>query len=281
MHLISATSFDPLAITDHDFRLFQALVYDIAGICLQPSRKSLLCGRLSSRLRARGLRSYGEYHELLVSNNEAEEVQHCIDRLTTNETSFFREPYHFEVLERQVLPALTGGDDVRIWSAACSTGQEPYTLAMVAADGLRAPGWEIIASDISTRVLDHAAAARCPLEQAAHIPAARLRAHCLRGIGAAEGSFTFKEALRERIRFMQLNLSKALPDVGRFDVIFLRNVLIYFDREMQRAVMGRLLERLKPGGWLFVGHSESLSSIADNVVAVAPTIYQFAKARAS
>jgi chemotaxis protein methyltransferase CheR len=270
----SPLRFDPAKLSDLDFRKFQSLIHDLAGIHLQASKKSLLCGRLAMRLRARGLDSFSDYYDLLASGNEAVELQHCVDRLTTNETSFFREPHHFDRLEQQILPSLRERGGARIWSAACSSGQEPYSLAMLCTEQLHAGRWEILASDISSRMLESAAAARYPIEQAGGIAAHRLRAHCLKGTRSCEGSFTLSAAIRERVRFAQINLSKPLPDIGRFDVVFLRNVLIYFDREMQRAVVERVLATLNPGGWMFIGHSESLNCIADNVVTVAPTVYR-------
>lgn len=264
---------DPMSISDRDFASFQQLLHRLTGIHLAEHKKPLLCGRLAKRLKNRGLSGYGEYYRLLA-DGDAAELETCINLLTTNETCFFREAGHFDYLRRQLL-AGGRGRPLRVWSAACSSGEEPYTLAMVLADslGLSAP-WEILASDLSTAVLEKAVEGIYPLAAAEDIPPLLLQRYCLKGIGAAAGSFAIDRPLRERVAFARINLNQSLPALGAFDVIFLRNVMIYFPAAVKQAVVGRLTACLKPGGHLFIGHSESINGLSDELLPVQPTIYR-------
>ena len=194
--------------------------------------------------------------------------------LTTNETYFFREPKHFDFLRKQVLPKTPSGKTFRLWSAASSSGEEPYSLAMTLGDGLPCTPWEMIASDISTRVLEKARSGHYAMERAHNIPQQLLAKHCLKGTGSQDGTFLIERNLRSRIQFMQINLNKALPKIGEFDVIFLRNVMIYFDMDTKRAVVARMLPLLKPGGYFFVSHSESLNGITDSLQLITPSTYR-------
>ena len=191
------------------------------------------------------------------------------------ETCFFREGRHFEHL-RTVLKERTQGDvPFRVWSAACSTGEEPYSIAMVLADRLPPQGWEVVASDISTRVLETARNGRYPMARAEHVSQDYVRRFCLEGIGVEEGTLLVSRVLRECVDFVQINLNAArMPAIGRFDVIFLRNVLIYFDTGAKRQVARRVLEYLRPGGYLYIGHSESLDEAGLPLRCVAPAIYR-------
>ena len=235
----------------------------------------MVAGRLSKRLKHHNLSSYGEYFRLISQSNEAAELQVALDLLTTNETYFFREPKHFDFLRSQVLPKAQPGKTFRLWSAASSTGEEPYTLAMTLADGLSSStAWEIIASDISTRVLEKARSGHYDMERAHNIPQPLLSKYCLKGTGAQEGTFMIERNLRSRVQFMQINLNTALPKLGEFDVIFLRNVMIYFDMDTKRQVVARMLPLLKSGGYFVVSHSESLNGITDDLKLVSPSIYR-------
>lgn len=260
------------SITDQEFSRFQRLLYDIAGIQLSAAKKPLLCGRLAKRLREHGLESYGEYFELLGSKRQPQELQIAVDLLTTNETYFFREPKHFDFLRKWA--AERRGKTVRIWSAACSSGEEPYTIAMVLADVLGDGPWEILASDLSTRVLEKASRGQYDLQRTSGIPKASLSKYCLRGTGPHEGTLLIAKELRQRVQFRHVNLNQPLPQVGEFDIIFLRNVMIYFDADMKRRVVGNLSERLKSGGYLIIGHSESLNGITSALRADVPTLYR-------
>lgn len=262
-------------ITDAEFAQFQRLIYQIAGISLADSKKILLMGRLGKRLRALNLESFGEYYRLVASGNAPDERQTMVDLLTTNETYFFREESHFDFLRQVVLPQRPVGQSFDIWSAASSTGEEIYTLCMVLADELGAnASWSVLGSDISTHVLGIAERGMYWLDRTRGLPQSYLKKYCLKGVRSQEGSFMIAPELRRHTRFMQVNLNTALPDIGKFHVIFLRNVMIYFDNDTKRKVVARIVEKLRPGGYLIIGHSESLNGINETVVPVKPTIYR-------
>ncbi len=259
-------------LTDREFGQFRALMYSLAGISLSDAKKQLVAGRLARRLRQLDLDGYGSYLKRVQA--DADERQIAVDLLTTNETYFFREPKHFDFLRSHALPELKGQSTVRVWSGACSSGEEPYTIAMVMAEVLAGRPWEIVASDLSTRVLAHAREGRYPMDDAAGIPRPLLAKYCLKGIGSQDGTFMMKPELRGRINFRQINLNAALPDIGQFDVIFLRNVMIYFDLETKRQVIRRILPLLRPGGYFMLSHSENLNGISDALKTVRPSIYR-------
>lgn len=265
---------DTTAISDEEFSRFQRLLHRITGISLRPEKKALVCGRLAKRLRGHGLAGYDEYFSLITSGRAPEELQAAIDLLTTNETQFFREPRHFDFLHQRASTDARPGRPYRVWSAACSTGEEPYSIAMVLADCMGNGPWDVVASDISTRVLEKARTGHYSIERAKNIPPPYLKAYCLKGIGRQKDTFLIDRDLRNRVRFMQVNLNESLPRVGEFDVIFLRNVMIYFGMETKRLVLNRLLPLLKPRGYFIVGHSESLNGLADGLNLVAPATYE-------
>ena len=263
------------ALTEREFVRFQRFIHDAAGITLSATKRALVSGRLARRLSQHGLASYTDYLDLLASGADAVEVQTAVDLLTTNETYFFREPRHFEFLREQALaPARRRGKPFRVWSAACSSGEEVYSIAMVLADALGDEPWEVLGSDISSRVLQRAAAAHYPLERTRQIPPPQLKRHCLRGIDEQAGTLLVQRALRARVRFQQINLNAAVPAIGRFDLIFLRNVMIYFDLATKRQVVARVLEQLEDGGHFCIGHSETLNDVSDAVTLVAPATYR-------
>jgi chemotaxis protein methyltransferase CheR len=265
-------------LTTKELRLFQALVQREAGISLSDQKRALLVGRLSPRLRALEIGSFADYYERVT--NDRGELVRMIDSICTNETQFFREPKQFAFIENELLPAWRAAAEagrrskqVRVWSAACSTGEEPYSIAMTLAAGL--PGWsiDITASDLSTKVLARAASGFWPIERAAQIPDRFLKAFMLRGSGPQEGKMAARPELSSLIRFTRINLSHDnYPLAGRFDLVFCRNVLIYFDTPSKMRVIDRLLDRLEPHGHLFLGHSESLASV-ERVRAAGPTVY--------
>lgn len=262
-------------LSDSDFRRLQQMMLEASGIRMAEQKRTLMAGRLMGRLRALELDSYGDYMKVLDDPASQEERRTVIDLLTTNETYFFREPKHFEFLREKLGTELrSGSGPLRIWSAACSSGEEPYTLALLLADAVAARPWEILASDISTRILDKARAGLYPLEDAEGIPGNLRQRFCLRGTGRNEGLFTLDPALKHRVQFRQINLNNTLPDVGVFDVIFLRNVMIYFDADTKRQVVQRLCAHLRPGGYFLVSHSESLNGISDELQSVRPSIYR-------
>lgn len=265
----------PLVIGEREFQAIRAWIYERAGIHLSQQKKALVSGRLASRLRHYRLQDYGAYFDLIRDGTRADEVQLAVDLLTTNETHFFREPRHFDFLREQVLPHHPAGRPLRVWSAACSSGEEPYTIGMVLADALGDAPWEVLATDLSQRMLARARGATYPLARARGIPRAQLLAHCLKGIGSDAGTFRVAGHVTSRVRFGQLNLNAPLPKgLGEFDVIFLRNVMIYFDMPTKQGVVDRLSRCLRPGGHLLVGHSESLGNLRTELTSLGPAIYR-------
>ncbi len=262
-------------LTDKEFVRFQRFIHEAAGITLSSSKKALVSGRLAKRLARHALPSYTDYLDLLGSGENADEVQAAVDLLTTNETYFFREPRHFELLRDTARAAARGrSKPFRVWSAACSSGEEVYSMAMVLAETLGDAPWEVLGSDISSRVLERAATGHYPLERTRNLAPAQLKRHCLRGIDEQDGTLLVQKSLRQRVRFLQVNLNTALPSIGRFDVIFLRNVMIYFDAATKRQVVARVLGQLEPGGLFCIGHSETLNDINDDVTLIAPASYR-------
>ncbi|MFA7097224.1 MAG: protein-glutamate O-methyltransferase CheR [Gammaproteobacteria bacterium] len=262
------------SLTDQEFLQFQRLLYEIAGIYMTPAKKPLICGRLARRLRHHNLSTYGEYYRLITSGQDAGELQIAIDLLTTNETYFFREPQHFDFLRDYAATTYRRGHQFRVWSAACSSGEEPYSIAMVLDAHLRDGVWEVVGSDVSTRVLEKARTGLYPIEQAKRIPKPFLQRYCLKGIGSHEGTLLVNKQLRNQVQFMQINLNEPLPRLGTFNVIFLRNVMIYFDADTKRKVLSRLIPLLASGGYLLIGHSESLNGLDVPLIAERPSIYR-------
>ncbi|TWI07988.1 CheR family methyltransferase [Aerolutibacter ruishenii] len=263
---------EAVPLSDSAFRLFQDMLLQSAGISLASGKKAMVAGRLAKRLKHLQLDSYEAYHQAVARSPE--EMQVAVDLLTTNETHFFREQPHFDLLRERILPSLSKARPLRIWSAAASTGQEAYSLAMLLARHVAHNDWEVFGSDISSRVLEQARRGQYDMSQARELPDGYLRAYCLRGIGRQEGSFVIAPELRQKVRFSQINLNASLPDIGLFDVVLLRNVLIYFQPDVKQRVIGHVLERLRPGGWLLVGHSESFGSTSRGLVNVVPSVYR-------
>jgi chemotaxis protein methyltransferase CheR len=271
-------------LTDREFKLFQSLIHTEAGIYLSEVKKALLVGRLSRRIRELGLDSFEAYYRHVVDGpNPAERVE-LINNICTHETQFFREPRQFEFLEQTVAPRLraeaeagTRPKQIRAWSAACSSGEEPVSMAMSLLYHFPASaGWtvEVLATDISTRVLDKARAATWPIERAGQIPPAYLKRFMLRGTGEHHNRMKAGPEIRSVVRFQQLNLQADSYAVGDgFDMIFCRNVLIYFNAATKEHVVTRLLGRLAEDGLLFLGHAESLTGMHDAPRAVVPTVY--------
>lgn len=263
-----------VSLSDQEFDQFQRFIFEAAGITMSASKKALIGGRLAKRLPVHGCRSYGDYFGVLKSGAATGEVQIAIDLLTTNETYFFREPKHFAFLRQQALAAARRGGPFRVWSAASSSGEEAYSIAMVLADCMPGAQWEVVGSDISQRVLEKARAGHYPMERTEHVPQQYLQRFCLKGIDAAAGTMLIERGLRSRVQFVQVNLNQALPQMGQFDIVFLRNVMIYFNGDTKRQVVARVLSTLRPGGHLCIGHSESLNDISTGVRALAPAIFQ-------
>ena len=263
-------------LTEREYILIRELLLKQAGISLGNNKKTLVTGRLFKRLQALGLSSYGEYYERIVSGKFQDELQIAINLLTTNETYFFREPKHFSVLE-EIASKAPRDRLFRIWSAACSTGEEVYTIAMTMQELSRkhlCPEWEVRGSDLSTRVLDVARTALYGMERTDGIPEELLKRYFLYGTGPYEGKILVDRSLREKAEFAQINLIEKLPELVPFDVIFLRNVLIYFETDVKRKVVGQLISNLTPDGVLFVGLAESLNGLIDGLVSFGPGAYR-------
>ena len=235
----------------------------------------MVASRLAKRLDYYGFSSYDDYFRLATSPDSAQEFQTLVNILTTNETYFFREPKHFDFLREQILRPWRG-ERFRIWSAASSTGEEAYSLAMMLAEHLGAMReWDIFASDLSTRVLDAAKRAIYLMDRLEYMDPALMEKYCLKGVRSQEGYFRVNEKLRSRVSFAQVNLMQPVPPgIGRFEVIFLRNVLIYFDQDTKKQVVERLITALQPGGYLFISHSESLYRVTSQLQMVKPSIYR-------
>jgi chemotaxis protein methyltransferase CheR len=263
-------------ITDQEFTLFQRLIYKIAGISLGDSKKILLVGRLSRRLKVYEFGTFTQYYRMLATGDHPEELQTMVDLLTTNETYFFREPKHFEFLRDEIVRKRKSPATFRVWSAASSSGEEIYTLAMVLADSLPNSPWEIVGSDISTQVLAKAATGHYSLARTEGIPPEFMKKYCLKGVRSHAGTFLISPELRKRTTFYQINLTQPVDaEIGDFEVIFLRNVMIYFDLDTKAKVVNNLLPRLKSGGHLIIGHSETLNGLKIGPLdAVRPTIYR-------
>lgn len=262
-----------ISIKATEFQKFKHWLHSTVGIDLKETKTKLVEGRLACRLRHYNLKNYNAYFEMITSKDAVIEAQMAIDLLTTNETYFFREPKHFDFLSNDVLSKIYQGQNFRLWCAASSTGEEPYTLAMTLAEGLGTIPWQIVASDINQQVLEKARSGHYALERAHNIPKHLLHKYGLKGARSQQGTFLIQKTLRDKIQFKQINLINALPDIGKFDVVFLRNVMIYFDNETRIQVVNKIVHLLKPGGYLFVSHSESLVGINTQLKIVKPSIF--------
>ena len=246
-------------LSERTFKRISAIMYESIGLVLSDAKRSLVTSRLGARLQRLGLSKYEDYVDLIESESGAAEFQMAVDLLTTNETYFFREPQHYELLERDIITQRSR-EPLAVWSAASSFGDEAYSIAILLSDlqkkGQCHSGWTILGTDISHRVLISAKEAVFPTDRFRHVSPERMRNYCLRGEGPAEGQVMLQRKLRDRVKFGQLNLCRPFPNLGLFDIIFLRNVLIYFDTETRKSVISNVLDCLKPGGLFFVGTAE-------------------------
>lgn len=266
---------------DSEFDFIRNLVYERSRISLSADKRQLVSARLGKRLRAMNLESIGDYCKLLQSPGSTEELSNLIDAISTNHTFFFRESAHFDFLRTVVVPEMLvraktePSMQFRFWSAACSSGEEPYTMAITLAECMANSKWHIDASDISHRVLAKAAAGIYSEETVSKIPQDILRTYFQRGFGPQDGYYRVKRTLLERVTFHHLNLLEGqLPFRDKFHVIFCRNVMIYFDRQTQDELVSRLVDKLLPGGYLFVGHSESLTQMRHELKPIKPAVYR-------
>jgi chemotaxis protein methyltransferase CheR len=264
------------ALKPKHFRAIQRLAYRVAGIELHPGKEELVKARLMKRLRALRMPGFEPYFKYLERDATGRELAQVIDVLTTNKTYFFREAEHFECLKRSVLPALRGRE-IRIWSAGCSSGEEAYSLAMALMDAVpdrTGRDIRILATDISQRMLDRARAGVFGREQVQTLPLPVTARYFDCVSDGRTHQYRVRPEVRSLVHFARLNLMDAWPMSGKFDVIFCRNVMIYFDRKTQRDLVQRFHSILQPDGHLFVGLSESLASIAQIYRYVQPAVYR-------
>lgn len=270
-------------IDDGLFERFRALIYREAGIALGDGKKSLFISRVAGRLRELGLSSFEQYYRIVADPDQVEERGCLLDRICTNETQFFRDPRQWQFLDEHAFARFESEMDgqgvrrIRAWSAACSSGEEPYSLAMALLNRFQpSAGWrvEVVGTDLSTKVLALARAGVWPIEKSSDIPASYRRAFMLKGTGSQSGRMKAGPELRDVVSFARLNLNDAVyPVTGQFELIFCRNVLIYFDRESKSRVIDRLLTHLAPGGYLFMGYAETTATISDRLESVGPNVY--------
>lgn len=261
-------------LTKAEFQWIKQYLHQQSGILLNESKQAMVMGRLSKRLRYYDVDNYMDYFQLLGKPGYEDETYMAIDLLTTNETYFFREPKHFEFIKNHLIVKQSASQPIRIWSAASSSGEEAYTLAMILAEYAKSQQWEIIGTDISLKILAKARRGLYPISAIDKIPQTLLKKYCLRGTEEYKDFFVINPILRNQVKFLHANLINNLPELGLFDVIFLRNVMIYFDMNTKQKLVERLQSYLRPGGYFIISHSESLSGMNVDLKMVSPSIYR-------
>lgn len=274
----SAMSVNEFDFSDKDFKRVKSLVYDFAGIDLNDSKKNLVYNRLAKRIRFLQMNRFSEYLDYVEEVGE-EEFVNLINAITTNLTFFFRENHHFEYLANQVIPHLLAKNKtskkIRIWSAGCSTGEEPYSLAVVLKEAVPT-GWDarVLATDLDTTVVETAQRGVYNIERLKGVSEARKKRWFLKGTGERSGFVKVKPELQKMIDFGQINLMNEWPIRDKIDVIFCRNVVIYFDKPTQSKLFNRYADLLQDEGHLFIGHSESLYKVCDRFELLGQTVYR-------
>ena len=259
-----------------DFQMIRDFMYQKIGVDLE-GKEVLIAARIGKAMRESGIASFEQFFAQVQRERSGRTMTSMVDALVTNHTSFFREPQHFDFMRRVILPGLAPKVPIRIWSAACSSGEEPYSIAFTLMEELDHPdisNAQILATDISERVLTTARRGLYPMSRFEAVPIERLRLHMLKGHGVSEGMYRIKSEVRALIEFKQWNLMEDCSRLGKFSVIFCRNVMIYFDQATQQRVVNRLAAQLEPGGYLLIGHSESLNSIDHPLNYVCPATYR-------
>jgi chemotaxis protein methyltransferase CheR len=278
----SPDGFTPAAISDTEYKFICDIVYEHSRIKLGDNKKELVMARLSKRLRKLGLKTYGEYCKWLKTPKGEEELGDLIDAISTNHTFFFREIAHFDFLRDVILPKMAPKDSskprFRLWSSACSSGEEPYSIALLLAEyyaGRPAADWKIDCTDISTKILKKAHEGIFSAERVDQVPAPMREKYFQKGYGEWEGQYRVRDEIKRNMTFQRLNLLGArYPFTEPYDVIFCRNVMIYFDRQTQGELVQKFWPLVKPGGYLLIGHAESLSGTNHQFKMVKPAIYQ-------
>ena len=271
-------------LTPAEFQEIRRLAYEKFGLDLRQGKEELVSARLGRKIRESKCRSFRQYYRHVLEDATGEALIGMIDALATNHTGFLREPAHFDFLRDNILPGLAARPAIDIWSAACSTGEEPYTIAFTVMEKMLPADYgklRILATDISTKALDSARRATYPSERFAEFPADWMRRFLLRGQGQWKGWYRVKPEASARVEFARLNLVERFSHVRRFPLIFCRNVMIYFDKPTQELLVNRLADCLDPGGYLFVGHAESLTGVNHPLQYVRPAIYKKPDRRAA
>jgi len=272
-----------LALKDSEFQKFSRYVYDMCGINLHQGKKELLKARLGKILRQRDFRSFREYYDQVVNDRSGHELILLLDSISTNLTYFFREPEHFEFLRTKALPeimdreASSRNNNIRFWSAGCSSGEEAYSIAIAVGEALgNTKKWriKILATDLSTKVLAKASAGIYDEEKISTLPYELKRRYFQKGGNKWKGYLRLKKEIREKIDFQRLNFMEEFHFKKLFDVIFCRNVMIYFDNPTRKALVGKFYQNLSNGGYLFIGHAESLTGIKHHLKYVQPSVYR-------
>jgi chemotaxis protein methyltransferase CheR len=270
-------------LSQEEFDKLSRFIYKESGIKMPPVKRVMLQSRLQKRLRELNMTTFKDYIDYVFSKDGLNgEIIHMLDVVSTNKTDFFREPVHFDFLSNTVLPEFvqqrTGSRTIKVWSAGCSSGEEPYTISIVMADfAEKNPGFDfsIIGTDISTQILQKAVDAVYKEERVTIIPLETKRKYFLRSKDRVNPTVKVNSDLRKRVRFGRLNFMDNYYDIPEtFDIVFCRNVLIYFDRETQEKVINKLCDKLRPGGYFFLGHSESIMNMQVPLKQVKPTIFQ-------
>jgi chemotaxis protein methyltransferase CheR len=272
----AATGTREFPFSEQQFRKISERVYQFSGIRLPEGKREMVYARLSRRLRSLGIGSFDDYLRFL--DLEPAEWEHCTNALTTNVTAFYREEHHFDALAAHARQTAREAEPFRVWSAGCSTGEEPYTIAMCLAEALPSGKFQVLASDLDTQVLAHAGEGVYPLQAVNKLPLERQRRFFLRGAGRNEGKARVRPELARHVEFLRVNLMDGeWPVVPGLDAIFCRNVMIYFDKPTQRVLVQRYAALLRPGGLFFAGHAESLLDQGRYFRLRGQTVYELAQ----
>lgn len=270
-----------VGISERNFKRLATYIEAELGIRMPETKRVMLESRLQKRLRVLNLATFDQYIDRIFAGDDGE-IIHMIDAVTTNKTDFFREPDHFDILVSRLLPSMMarnpGRTEFSFWSAGCATGEEPYTLAMSLEEfrqGHRSFDYHIVATDISTRALDAAANAVYDIDRIVPVPPSYRKKYLLRSRDSNRPEVRIKKELRDKVEFLRLNfMDEHFPFEGHFDIIFCRNVIIYFERPVQERILGRMCKYLSVGGALILGHSETFAGMSLPLVNLAPTVYE-------
>ena len=256
------------------FTLFQKLVYEKLGIHLAKQKRMMLGHRLLKRVKHIQASGFSDYFRYITTPENSQELEVALELMTTNETFFFREEKHFEYLQSVILPTINPNKEFKVWSAASSSGEEPYSIAMLLNESCFAP-WSVIASDVNKSVLTHARKGIYIDDRTKLLPDKYRKAYCVKGTGEFEGYMRVKPELRSRLHFFSFNLLDDMSNLGKFDLIFIRNVMIYFDDKTRQKIINGLQQCLTKDGYLFISHSETLHGLEHSFKLIKPAIYQY------